>query len=97
MNKGGSGEADSHPKAGSDIRSVMLGSSCFESCRTKKKKKKEGGQERTEGRGCGKGGKKKANLIKVVAYSGMFNSKHVRLKATDVSTACSLTSVVNIC
>lgn len=44
-----------------------------------------------------KRGEKKANLIKVVAYSGMFNSKHVRLKATDVSTACSLTSAVNIC
>lgn len=46
MNKGGSGEANSHPKAGSDIRSVMLGSSCFESCRTKKKKGGGGERER---------------------------------------------------
>lgn len=44
-----------------------------------------------------KGEEKKSNLIKVVAYSGMLASKHVRLKATDVSTACSLTSAVNIC
>lgn len=44
-----------------------------------------------------KGEKKVSNLIKVVAYSGMLASKHVCLKATDVSTMCSLTSAVNIC
>lgn len=39
----------------------------------------------------------KGNLIKVVAYSRIFSSKHIRPKAADVNTACSLTFVVNIC
>lgn len=42
-------------------------------------------------------GKEKGNLIKVVAYSRIFNCKHVRPKSPDVNTACSLTFVVNIC
>lgn len=58
MNKGGSGEANSHPKAGSDIRLVMLGSSCFESCKTKKNPQKIGKEREWMGGGCGKGGKK---------------------------------------
>lgn len=44
------------------------------------------------------GGKRvKGNLIKVVAFSRIFNSKHIRPKAADVNIACSLTFVVNIC
>lgn len=43
------------------------------------------------------GGKEKSNLIKVIAYSSISNSKHVRPKPADVNTACTLTFVVNIC
>ena len=70
---------------------MTLGSSCFESCKTKRKFLRA----KTERRGGW--GKEKGNLIKVVAYSSISNSKHVRPKPADVNTACSLTSVVNIC
>lgn len=84
------------------MRPATLGSSCFKSGETKKERGWRGGSESPGAgleRGCGKGkgGEKVSNLIKVVAYSGMLASKHVRLKATDVSTVCSLTSAVNIC
>lgn len=49
----------------------------------------------SKGRGWGKG--VKGNLITAVAYSRIFNSKHIRPKAADVNTVCSLTFVVNIC
>ncbi len=39
----------------------------------------------------------KGNLIKLVAYSSISNSKQVRPEPADVNTACSLTFVVNIC
>lgn len=91
MNKRRKWRGCPNPEAGSDIHPGMPGSSCFESCMTKKGIVSDG----SKGRGWGKG--VKGNLIKVVAYSRIFNSKHIRPKAADVNTVCSLTFVVNIC